>query len=88
MRTNPIPKPILEHLEEGITKALKESISEKYDVLKNKFVEQLERDKDKEIAAIAINLSSQINISDLGRTLTISIKKEDVADMHTKTHDR
>ncbi len=61
---------------EAIERELKRTISEKYELLKEQFLQQLERDKAQTLSGITLFILKQMSIETRGENIVITLRTE------------
>jgi thioredoxin-like negative regulator of GroEL len=69
-------------IETAIFESLKDAVHKKaeqeYELAKQRFIEQLERDKDEFISRLAITLMRQVQVMDQTHQVVITVRREDL----------
>ena len=64
---------IIQNIEKHIRSSIEEMIAEEYEVLKQEFIEKIEKEKVKTISAIALEISSSVSYMNNGREINVKI---------------
>lgn len=69
---------MLQLVQKGAQDAVKKLVSDKWEEAKKELIKRLDKEKDLEVAAIALDLAKYIDVQNFGNIIHIRLSKKDI----------